>query len=437
LRDSADNKNASNKMLLLEAQVEREKFEKIQHQKALEKAKQKEAELSSTLKEKNQEVLEQEKMIDTKDDEIKIKDISLEEKEQKVARQKKWIIFFVIGLIGVVAYAFLLFRMYKNKKETNKLLTAQNEEIRQQKEEILTQRDEIINQRDEITAQKDEIEASRDLVLEQKQHIEHMLHEVNQSIDYAQRIQATVLPEESFLEEHFDSHFILYKPKDVVSGDFYWCAHVEGQIIVAVADCTGHGVPGAFMSMLGTSFLREIVQKEYITDPAVILRKLRKEIIKALKQKGIEGEHKDGMDIALVSINKKTKLVHYAGANNSLLYIRNSDMKDPSGIVLNEIKADKMPIAIFDQMVNFTNHEIQLQSGDMIYMFSDGYADQFGGPKSKKYLSRNFRKLITETCKKSMVEQKVTLDVTIEQWKKGHIAICEQTDDITVVGLKI
>lgn len=437
LRDSADNIKISNKVMLLEAQVEKEKFEKIQKQKALEKAKQKEVELSSTLEEKKIEVQEQEKIIDTKESEIKVKDISLVEKEKKVARQKKWIIFFVIGLIGLVAYALLIYRMYKDKKKTNKILSLQNEEIRQQKEEIMTQRDEIQNKNDEITAQRDEIAASRDLVMEQKKNIEGMLHEVNQSIDYAQRIQATVLPEESFLDEHFDSHFILYKPKDVVSGDFYWCAHVEGQIIVAVADCTGHGVPGAFMSMLGTSFLREIVQKEYITDPAVILRKLRKEIIKALKQKGVEGEHKDGMDIALVSINKKTKLLHYAGANNSLLYVHNSEIAANTTELLHEIKADKMPIAIFDQMVNFTNHEVQMQSGDLIFFFSDGFADQFGGPTTKKYLSRNFRKIIAEVCPKSMAEQKAILDFAIENWKTGYNVICEQTDDITVLGIKI
>lgn len=451
-RDSADHVVAS-KVLLLESQVAQEKYEKLQKQIALEKSKQKEEELSSTIEEKNVEVHEQEKMLDEKENEIKVKDITLGEKEKKVKKQRKWIIVFIVGLIGLLAYLVLLFRMYKNKKRTNRILSAQNEEIRQQKEEIMAQRDEIQSQRDEITAQRDEISASRDLVVEQKIHIENMLHEVNQSIDYAQRIQATILPEENFLEEHFDSHFILYKPKDVVSGDFYWCAHVEGQVIVAVADCTGHGVPGAFMSMLGTSFLREIVQKEYITDPAVILRKLRKEIIKALKQKGVQEEQqapavsglsqgraismKDGMDLALVSINKKTKLMHYAGANNSLLYIRDTEIKEKPGEALHEIKADKMPIAIFDQMVNFTNHEVQLQSGDMIYLFSDGFADQFGGPKIKKFLSRNFRKLILETGGKSMFEQKETLGSAIENWRTGHNIQCEQTDDITVLGIKI
>lgn len=445
MRDSADNVVISSKVQLLETQIEREKYEKIQKHKALEKAKLKEKELSSTLEEKKIVVRKQEKMLDTKENEIKVKDISLVEKEKKVATQKKWINIFIIGLIALVAYALLLFLMYKNKKKTNKILSAQYEEIRQQKEEILAQRDEILSQRDEIISQRDEIAASRDLVMDQKKHIEGMLHEVNQSIDYAQRIQATVLPEESFLDEHFDSHFILYKPKNKVSGDFYWCAHVEGQIIVAVADCTGHGVPGAFMSMLGTSFLREIVQKEYITDPAVILRKLRKEIIKALKQKGTSGEQntpaslsvKDGMDIALVSINKKSKLMHYAGANSSLLFIRHAEIVENLKVALHELKADKMPIGIFDQMVNFTNHEIQMQSGDMIYIFSDGYADQFGGSNTKKYLSKNFRKLITEISTKSMLEQKVILDVTIENWKTGFDVHCEQTDDITVLGIKI
>ncbi|MBI5218310.1 MAG: tetratricopeptide repeat protein [Bacteroidia bacterium] len=425
---------------------------------------QKHMEIKDTLfnVEKNKQLTE----MDTKyQSEKKQKEIVLLNKDKDlqnimIKKQRMQIFSIAVGFILMLILSSVIFKNYRDKKKANKILKNLNAEILMQKheieeknEELYQQNEEIRTQRDEIEAQRDEISAQRDLVTEQKRHIEHILHEVNQSINYAQRIQATILPDENFLNEHFDSHFILYKPKDKVSGDFYWCALVEGQIVVAVADCTGHGVPGAFMSMLGTSFLREIVQKEYMTDPAVILRKLRKEIIKALKQKGVEGEQKDGMDIALVSINKETKLLHYAGAHNSL-YVIASEAQRNEAILhrqiasppladrnddyqLHEVKADKMPIAIYDLMNNFTNHEIQLHQGDMIYMFSDGYIDQFGGPHRKKFLSKNFRELISNISSKSMIEQKEILDTTIENWKTGYEIKYDQTDDITVMGIKI
>jgi serine phosphatase RsbU (regulator of sigma subunit) len=226
-------------------------------------------------------------------------------------------------------------------------------------------------------------------------------------------------------------------PKDKVSGDFYWWAEVENQIIITVADCTGHGVPGAFMTMLGTSFLREIVQKEYITDAALILKKLRKEIIKALKQKGVQGEQKDGMDMALVSYNKENNILNYAGAHNSLIIIRNSSNLESELETITEIKADKMPISIYEKLNNFTNHEIQINSGDTIYLFSDGYVDQFGGPNGKKFLSKNLKSLFTNIKNKNMNEQKEILLSTIEDWKNNYGSIYEQIDDITIMGIKI
>lgn len=341
-------------------------------------------------------------------------------------KQKIIIISVSSVLLLVFAFAFFAYRSFLQKRKANVLLAVQKQEIEEKNEELN-------QQNEEISTQRDEIETQRDLVTQQKASIEHILHEVNQSIDYAQRIQTTILPELELLEKIFNEYFVLYKPKDKVSGDFYWWAEIEGQIIVTVADCTGHGVPGAFMTMLGSSFLREIVQKEYITDAAVILRKLRKEIIKALKQKGIEGEQKDGMDMALVSINKETKLTHYAGAHNSLLLVKNPHISTSDSASILEFKADKMPIAIYDLMDNFTTHEIFLNEGDMLYMYSDGFVDQFGGKNRKKFLSKNFRQMISEISIKSMTEQKELLNITIESWKGDN----EQTDDITVLGLKI
>jgi len=269
-------------------------------------------------------------------------------------------------------------------------------------------------------------------IMLQKQQIETILHDVNQSIDYATLIQDSVLPDIVSLNQYFDSHFVLYLPKDKVSGDFYWWAKIYDNLIITVADCTGHGVPGAMMSMLGSSLLREIVQKEEIINPDVILEKLRSEIVKALKQTHSPKARKDGMDMALISINLNTNLLKFAGANNPI-YITNNNSESK----LTEYKPDRMPIAIYERMESFTNHEIKLSKGDIIYLFSDGYTDQFGGPKSKKFMSRNFKALLTDISCKSMNEQRAILSSTLEEWKTGHLIQNKQIDDITVLGIKI
>ncbi|RLD55788.1 MAG: hypothetical protein DRJ01_16165 [Bacteroidetes bacterium] len=235
------------------------------------------------------------------------------------------------------------------------------------------------------------------LVVAQKENIEKTHHEISESINYATRLQQTILPDKKLLNKYFSDNFILFKPKDKVSGDFYWWTHVKKHTIITAADCTGHGVPGAFMSMLGVSFLREVVQKKQITNSGEILNKLRTEVIKALKQKGELGEQKDGMDIAIISINHENNIVQFSGANNPLYILTNRELTDFKPLEgfenFYEIKPDKMPIAIYEKMDNFTTHEIQLEKGDILYMFSDGYADQFGGPKGKKFKYKPFKRL--------------------------------------------
>ena len=215
------------------------------------------------------------------------------------------------GFFLLLLLALLIYRNNLQKKKANQLLTFQKNEISEKNEEL----HQLV---EEVTTQKDEI--SR-----QKSHIELIHDEMTQSINYAKRIQYSLLPDEKLLNQKLDSHFVFYRPKETVSGDFYWWAHIENHTIIAAADCTGHGVPGAFMSLSGISFLREIVMKEYITHPAVILRKLRKEVIQSLKQKGIEDSEqakgislKDGMDMALISINHENNTLQFAGANNPL-----------------------------------------------------------------------------------------------------------------------
>ena len=349
-------------------------------------------------------------------------------------KQRTLILSFIAGFILILTFSILLYRLFLQKKKANLLLAEQNAEILQQKEEISTQRDEI--------------EGQRDLVTIQKNKIEEIHKEVTDSINYAKRIQEAVLPISISAREILGSHFILFHPKDIVSGDFYYVTKVKNWLIVAVADCTGHGVPGAFMSMLGISFLNEIVQKQEINKASQILNELRKEIINALQQKGNSGEQKDGMDMSLLAIDSKSNNAQWAGANNPLWVVKSKkfiklesnkvekeklDELSTFDFQLEEVKPDKMPIAIYEKMDSFTNHELQLQKGDCIYLMTDGYEDQFGGLKGKKFLSKNLKQLIVANCQLPMIEQNENLEKTLVEW----IGEGEQIDDITILGIKI
>jgi len=288
----------------------------------------------------------------------------------------------------------------------------------------------------EIKKQRDEIAMQRDLVIKQKEQIEQQKKDIIDSINYAKKIQEAILPRTEEIKNILNEFFILYMPRDIVSGDFYYINKVNEWLIIAVGDCTGHGVPGAFMTMLGISFLTEIVRKREITKANQALNELRKEIISALQQKGITGEQKDGMDIGLVAIQTETLFCQYAGANNTLYLLRkenNIEQEKNETYKLIEYKGDKMPVAIYERMDDFTNHEIYLKKGDMLYLFTDGYADQFGGDKCKKFTYKRFKELILSNANKTMKEQKLILEKTIINWKNNF----EQTDDITVIGFKI
>jgi CheY-like chemotaxis protein/serine phosphatase RsbU (regulator of sigma subunit) len=249
---------------------------------------------------------------------------------------------------------------------------------------------------------------------------------IEDSILYAKKIQSAVLPPNRFIQHLLSQHFIFYKPRDIVSGDFYWTKQIDEKIFIAAADCTGHGVPGALMSMLGITFLNEIVNRNPEIHANEILNELRTHIISSLRQTGSMGESRDGLDIALCILNHEKKLLEYAGANNPLYLIRNGE--------LNEIKADRMPIGIHRKAKeSFYNHEITLQKDDLIYLFSDGFIDQFGGKDGRKYLTCNFKKLLLENHQKPLSEQKQILEKTFEEWKGER----KQLDDILVIGFKI
>lgn len=364
--------------------------------------------------------------------ELERQDLQLEREK----RQKRSIIG-AVALLVVLVISILGGLISSRRK--NVLLARQKKEIEEKNLDL-----EMKNE--EISTQRDEIEAQRNLLFEQKEMIEKSNEEVMKSIEYAKRIQAATLPDLLPLSELVSEHFVLFRPRDIVSGDFYWYAHVEKKTIITVADCTGHGVPGAFMSMMGVSFLKELVQKEYITHPGVILRRLRKEIINTMGQKGISGEQRDGMDMALISIDHEEGKLDYAGAYNSLYIVRSDDRPGPDpkitkadepmrtgGLVLYEIPADKMPIAHYEVMDKFTNYEIPVFKGDRVYLFTDGYADQFGGEKGKKFLYKTFKQMILENAVSSMAQQEEIFSSRLEKWMGTY----PQVDDICVMGVKI
>jgi serine phosphatase RsbU (regulator of sigma subunit) len=306
--------------------------------------------------------------------------------------------------------------LYNNLEEKVKERTA---EIMQQKEEIEAQRDQIEEQRDSILKSKSDLEfAYRD--------IEDKNTRITDSVHYAKRIQTAVLPTTEQLKNMLDDYFVLYRPKDIVSGDFYWAAEKVDNVVINAADWTGHGGPGAFMSLIGNNLLNRLVLELDITDPAEILNRMRSEIITSLKQSGSSQDSKDGMDVAMCVFDKDKRTVDFSGAHNPFLLVRDNEL------IL--IKGDKMPVGYFvGEMKPFTTHTIELQKGDMIYIYSDGYQDQFGGEEGRKFMSKRFKVLLTEMAENSVELQKENLENTMDDWMINT----KQLDDILVIGIKV
>jgi serine phosphatase RsbU (regulator of sigma subunit) len=279
----------------------------------------------------------------------------------------------------------------------------------------------------EKSEQEKEIYRLRHVELKQAYDIiEEKNRDITASINYASRIQHAILPDLKEMRGLLNRCFILYIPKDIVSGDFYWFDKKGDKLIIVAGDCTGHGVPGALMSMLGISFLEEIVNIRGITESGLILNELRKEIQRALHQKGISREAKDGMDISLCIIDRRKNVIQYSGAYNNLYLIRDGE--------LSEYHADRMPIGIFDRFdEDFSSQNIDTRPGDQIYMFSDGYADQFGGPYQKKFKYASFKTMLTEIHKYPLQKQRLILEKQFIEWKGNS----EQTDDVLIVGYRI
>jgi serine phosphatase RsbU (regulator of sigma subunit) len=263
-----------------------------------------------------------------------------------------------------------------------------------------------------------EKELSRQTLLDQRR-------ELMASLKYASFIQKAVLPDLRYMENILKDFFVLHKPRELVSGDFYYCSRKEDYIIAAAGDCTGHGVPGALMSIMGISFLNEILSSRGPIKSSRILNLLRERVMKALHQRGHELENKDAMDMSLCVFHPRTRELQFSGANNPLYHIRNR--------ILTEIKGDKMPVGINAiEEESFTNHTMQLKPGDIVYIFSDGYPDQFGGPLNKKFKYGPFKELLIRISDRSMEAQRDEMERVFTDWKGSF----PQVDDMLVFGIK-
>lgn len=267
---------------------------------------------------------------------------------------------------------------------------------------------------------------------------------ITDSIKYATRIQQAVLPAPPYMDKILSDYFTIYKPKDILSGDFYWVREIEGYSVVIVADSTGHGVPGALMSMLGITLLNEQFRTFGIRQPGVVLGQLRNKVKEILVQEGSEDHQQDGLDMAIALIDRDKKEVQFAGANRPLFLFRkkahstgNEDI--PPSALENDayefyaIKGDRQPLGVHWDEQEFTNHVFRLQEHDSLYIFSDGFVDQYGGKKRKKFKTRNFKKLLMSIQDESMQDQKVLLEEAFDNWQGNN----EQIDDVCVLGLRI
>lgn len=356
---------------------------------------------------------------------ISIDKISMEfQKESRIVDHlRDRDLFFIDKLAQVFIFLFINLSIYYLRRSNLRF------------EERLKVQNQVLNK------QNTRIRENREEILQQKQLIEENNKAITDSITYARFIQASILPKYEQLNSCLKDYFLFSRPAEIVSGDFHWVSEIMNKSVITVADCTGHGVPGAFMSMLGITLLDEIVNKEFVTQPHIILDRLRKELINSLKQKGDFAEVKDGMDIALCVLDKDKRKLAFSGANNPLYLIRKKgyptqgiihDESDNDSLFL-EIKGDSMPVGISYDMSGFTQNEIDIYEGDTFYMFTDGFPDQFGGPNHKKLSYKLFREHLMKTKSGKMHEQAVKLEKVLHEWMGCN----NQTDDILVVGFRI
>jgi len=383
-------------------QISRQQGE-ISSQKKVITEQQQEVQIQKDTLEKQQEKIalqiasidDQMRMISEQEDKIKMQ-------LEAIEKQKLILGFVLVALLFVSILGYYIYRIYRIKREANIKLEEKNRTISIQKDEIAIQRDLAAAQRDQIAYQK--------------KHI-------TDSIEYARRIQTALMPSLELFSDRLE-HFVLYKPLAIVSGDFYWVSsRVNSQVIIS-ADCTGHGVPGAFMSMLGVTLLNEIVNGKNILMPDQVIENLRQGVIKSLNQVADQDSIKDGMDLSVCVVDFDKDILWFSGANNPLFLVRDSE--------LIHYRADKMPASIYYKMQPFTLHRIDLRKGDAFYIFSDGYADQFGGPHQKKFMSVKLKETLVALSALPMLKQGERLNEIFEEWRGNN----PQLDDVTFIGVR-
>lgn len=319
--------------------------------------------------------------------------------------------------------------VYKEKKKVDEL----NEKLQVEKEKLATEKKKVEDKVKKLWDQSMAIHKEKERINELKVVIEKKHTEIIDSVNYAKRIQEAILPNVREITQHIPRSFIYFKPRDIVSGDFYWFSRKDDKSVIAAIDCTGHGVPGAFMSMIGNTLLNEIVNERGVTDPALILNNLNFEVNRSLKQTQQDSESRDGMDGAICCLESTVTengvqdiQLRYAGANRPLYLIRNG--------ILEETKANKFSIGglEYDASKSYTTHSFSLQKGDTVYIFTDGFPDQFG-VNGKKLMTKKFKEILLSIQDKTMEEQKEFLRSHIENWKGDT----EQTDDLLVIGIRV
>ncbi len=418
LLDSLDSEISSREAELAEkqaeldrqlARIERQGREITVQQRTIETQQEEVTEQQQVLNNQRDEIRSQRSEIESQMELLDQQMMKIEGQEERIRMQlatlekQRLVLYFILFVLLLSLFlAYYIYRGYRIKREANIRLEEKNRTI---------------------SAQKDEIERQRDIAAMQRDQIAYQKKHITDSILYAKRIQTALLPSLELFSDELE-HFVFFKPLDIVSGDFYWVHRMEQQQLIIAADCTGHGVPGAFMSMLGVSMLNEIVLAREITKPDLIINELRSEIVAALKQSIDDDTVKDGMDMAVCLLDFRSFTLYFAGANNPLYLIRDGE--------LIHYRPDKMPVSIHYNMDPFTMQKIELKKGDCFYIFSDGFADQFGGPAGKKYMAKQFKRTLMEIADKPMLKQGELLGELFENWRGDS----DQVDDVTVIGVR-
>lgn len=337
--------------------------------------------------------------------------------------QEWW--FRAVALLAIIGLIYLFFRarvghIKRQKERLEQLVDQKTAEIVEHRDEILEKNEELSLYAEETAAQAENLRIANEEIIRKNE-------DITSSISYAERIQSAILPELDLIKKELPQSFVFFKPRDIVSGDFYWFTASDTHIVLAAVDCTGHGVPGAFMSLIGNNLLNHIVAVQKVWEPAAILGQLHLQVRKSLKQ--ARTNNRDGMDMSVVVIDKDTQTLHFAGAKNSLVYFQQGD--------LFKIKGDKMPIGgeQREQERQFTSHQISLATSTTFYLFSDGFQDQFGGRNGKKFMVPRFRDLLQEIHQAPIDNQANLLDTALHEWTHGSGQIYKQLDDILVIGV--